>query len=410
MCLKSASGSGKSLAILQSLNRIVEIVDLDNSNYDVGNIGKGSSQQFPTTGALLVYLIGSGFGVYHLSPTSNFGLGKILSRAQPMQLNSYLESTSSASTLWRSDSSTFFLTAIGNGRGLWLGNGETNAQLLVLKIGQATTSASSMFTFASPRIVPTIQTKVSTGLSVYVIGQSFATWNNAPVVAFVAGSKSFMSNWMSDSSILAKIIASPFNGSTQIIVSVNSQIGTFLMPWNVNITLIPAAVTAPSTGSIISQLAGQSFGIHQNSAKSKLLQTVSQFTQWLSDSGVRIKLLPLKEQGIGVIFTVNRLTGMSDANLSGQVHSVQYLGSDVRIPTSGAVLLSLKLFSGGIFDHSFRCKLDATSRSSISASFWKSDSSIVTKLNAGMLKNFEITVSLNRFTASTASIMIVTWA
>ena len=108
MCLKSASGSGKSLAILQSLNRIVESVDLDNSNYDVGNIGKGSSQQFPTTGALLVYLIGSGFGVYHLSPTSNFGLGKILSRAQPMQLNSYLESTSSASTLWRSDSSTFF--------------------------------------------------------------------------------------------------------------------------------------------------------------------------------------------------------------------------------------------------------------------------------------------------------------
>ena len=398
LCLKSVAGSGASVAIALSLNRNVENVFLDDdSEYSVGNIGNISSQQFPTTGGIAVYLIGSGFGVFDLSPSSKFGVGNLRSRA-PMLLHSFVGGTISPRTTWKSDSSIVFSTAIGNGRGLWIAHGETRAQMLVLQIGQTTTSAISMFTFASPRVLPINQTKISTGLMVCIIGNNFAMWNNRPMVSFVAGSKAYISNWMSDSSILAKIIASPFIGSTQVIITVASQIGTHPEPWNVSMSLLLSAAIVPSTGSTLSQLSGQGFGLHQNSAQSKMQQTVSQFTRWLSDSDIHIKLFALKEQGTSLILTVNRYTGLSQANLTSPVHSVQYLGT-AGIPASGSVFMSLNLFSGGIFDISFRCKLEAASRSSMSASIWKSDSSIVTKFNAGLLKGFGISVTLKQFSA-----------
>ena len=96
LCLKSVPGFGKALAVLMSLNRVVDIADADDSEYGLGCFANVSSQRFPTTGGHLISLVGSGFGLHDLSPRTAFGFGKISSRQQPMVLAIHLSNLCSA--------------------------------------------------------------------------------------------------------------------------------------------------------------------------------------------------------------------------------------------------------------------------------------------------------------------------
>jgi hypothetical protein len=405
LCLKSTAGSGNALTILFSLNRVVEnAADAEESMYELGNIGKGSFQQFPTTGGLLVYLVGSGFGAHDLSPSARFGVGTILSRQQPMLLASFTDKIMSPSTFWISDSSARFLTAMGNGRGTWSTTGQTNAQILVLKIGTITTSATSMFTFLSPVVLPNIQHKISTGSTVHVIGSSFSPWNDQPKVSFASGSVAFVSQWISDSSIQARGFLPVFNRSTSVVVSVASQFGKCLAPWNSSMVFSLASLNVPSSSSILSSIDGQGFGLHQYSSKSQVSQSASQSTQWLSDSIICMKIMQMQGQNFVVSLTINQFSGKSAANMSLFDHSIPDVAREVRFSSSGSDSLSLRLFNGGIFDQSYRCRIIAASKSSVASSLWKSDSSIVVKFNSGLLNVFGVLVSLKRLVASAAGI------
>ena len=405
LCLKSVPGSANALTFFVSLNRVVERADIEDSEYGLGYFGKASSQCFPTTGGFLVSLVGSGFGVYDLSPLSKFGFGKILSRQQPMLLASYVDRTIIPFTAWSSDSSVWFSSAIGNGRGLWVATGETHAQILVLKLGQITTSATSMFTFASPAVLPSIQHQLSTGSMVCVIGSSFSMWNDQPKVAFAAGSRAFVSRWISDSSIQAKIFSSILDRSSSVVVSVASQVGRYPVSWNVSMNVSLASVLVPSTGSKTSHVLGLGFGLNQHSAASKTSQSASELTRWMSDSHVRIKMVPFQRKVFGLLLTVNQFTGESSTNWEVLVHTVQHFVHEAPFPSSGSNFLSLKLFSLGILDQSSTCRLGAVSLSSCASSIWRSDSSIVGRVNSGLLNNFSVFVSVNSFVASASGIL-----
>lgn len=399
VCLKSTAGSGLAVAVQFTLNQAVE--SGDDLDYETGNIASlASPQQFPTTGGLLIYLFGSGFGVYDFSPSSNFGFGKILSRQQPMLLASYSASTKSSVTLWTSDSSVRFLTSIGNGRGTSVDFGETNSKMLVLKLGPVTASATSMFTFESPVILPNVQEKLSTGSMMCVIGSSFSIWNGSPKTAFFRGSSATLSNWISDSAVLAKPILSQFNGSTPVFVSVASQFGKQTVPWNSSMIFSLDSMSVPSTGSVLNQTSGQGFGLHQNSALSRTLYSAFQFTRWVSDSHIRIKIPPSQGKLFGISLTVNHFTGLFASHLEVPRHTVLKSEHKTRMPSSGSYSLSFNLFSGGTYDQSYRCRLQNSSPSSFTSSFWKSDSSIAAKFSSGSLSNFGIFVSLKSVVAS----------
>jgi hypothetical protein len=400
LCLKSVPGSVNALTFFLSLNRVVDRSDIEDSEYGLGYFGKASSQCFPTTGGLLVSLVGTGFGVYDLSPLSKFGLGKILSRQQPMLLSTYADRTIIPFTTWSSDSSVWFSSAIGNGRGLWVATGETHAQILVLKLGLITTSATSMFTFASPAVLPSVQHELSTGSMVCVIGSSFSMWNDQPKVAFTAGSGAFMSRWISDSSIQAKIFSSIFNRSSAVVVSVASQVGRHPVSWYVSINASFSSVLVPSTGSKTSHILGLGFGLNQHSAASKTSQSAPELTQWISDSDVRIKMVPFQRNVFGLLLTVNQFSGQSSTHWEVLVHSVRNFVHEAPFPSSGSNFLSLNLFSLGILDQSSTCRLGAASLSSCASSIWRSDSSLVGRFNSGLLNNFSVFVSVNSFVAS----------
>jgi len=356
---KSGVGSGPRLSLTASLNLISFITNAVSFNIPAPVGLSGSAP--PVSGSISSTLIGFRFGRNGISQRTVFG------------------GTSSLSTEWVSDS-------ILNQK---VPSGTSISLLLKASINRLFGTTSSVITFNSPDISSSIISALpTTGFqSVTLIGKNFGQSNWSPVSSFGA-STSIASNWLSDSSIKARVSA----GSGQCL-SASISVALLLMKSSgPNCTLsylkplsnLVSLAIIPTTGDTMVAISG--FGFGNPSSRARIVDSSCKGSFWRSDSFMTCK----SAAGFGVDLALSVSTNKQQFSTSSLLTFSRAILSSLsssNAPSSGSISITI---SGTMFSsvgNSAVVRLVGAADTKVSTSFqismWKSDSSVLAKISFG---------------------------
>jgi hypothetical protein len=294
-------------------------------------------------------------------------------------------------SLWISDSSVQSLFSSGVGLAFYVGYGFRDSTFVVVTLLSRATSLSESFSHEAPRISFVIGQLATTGSGIVAFGTNFGRVTYSIRSTFFTSA--LLTSWKSDSAIVSLRAASEYcsPGSKYLTMTVAFQPTTSPHALDYAVPHSNLSLTASTfTGSSIIILCGTGMPRMDVSASSRLQQTFTEFSRWISSSSLMIKN-PRSSASVRSI-TVTLDQGCI-LNQSLTPVSVVFMNSTDSTAFAASGSSYVRIF-GAAFGTSLMSAAASFSISSFSSSAWRSDSTVVSKVISGHWYSSIVSMSL----------------
>jgi hypothetical protein len=362
MAIKVVSGISSRLSIFATSAFSVGSLTSHNS-YDLPVVSSARYQTSnPGTGCAQISVLGRRFGLSDSSVECNFGR------------------TVAEAARWISSSSLFCKFSSGNGRDI-----STIASVGVLNSGPSLSLSYALPQVSSP---PFFNSARTGSVSLSVMGARFGVASVTQLMS-LSGCSCESSKWISDSSMNCKISSGTMRLPNFLVTSALLRVSsTSFVSFDALSPVSVAFVLPGFTGSVMLSIIGKGFSTMCGSARVSFganlfplnvnarPSSASEYAKWMSDSCVLGKF----GRGFGINLPVRITNGAPYGSVSFTTSyaapEIQFVNSNVSVPTSGSSLISVFGLNFGSFDSSFRSFLGSSSSQN---TVWRSDSELRTK-------------------------------
>jgi len=211
--------------------------------------------------------------------------------------------------------------------------------------------------------------------------------------------------WKSSTSAVCKtprglLFPKPLAITVGLSISTTTRLFTFDSPRAVAI-LYP---NGPLFGGVISTILGENFGWLDLSPQTRIGGTSCESSQWLSDSSVHCKVIPGYGLAIDMALTVEAMLSTIFGGFSYDQATIQSTQHQ-NVPSTGAVSVSIFGFNFGVSTW-YVTPVARMGMSACENSLWLADSSILCSVAAGATGDMLFTITIERRSASTTTLLL----